>query len=498
MSEARRTYRLNPPDRTGWILGLGGPQVVALGASLVAGVLVLQAGGPVQLAAVPLCLAAVLALGRFGGRSLLEWVPALWRWWRSGRSSTGPWLAPLAPLNRPPAHSPPLPPPLDTQVILSVGEDEATTATGIAHDPDAGTYAATLRVSGRQFALVERGDQEDLLGLWGDALATFCREAGPVVEVRWSEWAAPAGMEEQHSYLAEHMIDDPSDPAVVSYRQLLRTAAPVATRHEVLVTVVVSAPRVRVGARHQGDRQVAVVEVLVEELRLLRRRLEGAGLATSAPLSPAELARALRVRLDPGSIATLDQRGRSLGDRAGLVAPGDGGPLAAQAAWGHWRVDGSFHRAFWFREWPRFEVGPTWMSDILLYGGAVRTVAMSYLPVSPRVSHRTVTRQAAKLESDAEHRRKTGFRVGAHHRRAARAVDEREEELVAGYAELEYVGLVAVAAPDLETLERACAEVVQLSAGAGVELRPLDGRHPAGVAACLPLARGVAAVVLAV
>ena len=138
------------------------------------------------------------------------------------------------------------------------------------------------------------------------------------------------------------------------------------------------------------------------------------------------------------------------------------------------------------------------MSDILLYGGAVRTVAMSYLPVSPRVSHRTVTRQAAKLESDAEHRRKTGFRVGAHHRRAARAVDEREEELVAGYAELEYVGLLSVAAPDLETLERACAEVVQLSAGAGVELRPLDGRHPAGVAACLPLARGVAPVTLAV
>jgi hypothetical protein len=272
----------------------------------------------------------------------------------------------------------------------------------------------------------------------------------------------------------------------------LATAGPVATRHEVLVTVVVSQAKVRIGARHRGDRARAVIDALLEELRLLSRRLEAAGLAVSPVLSPGELCRAVRVRLDPQCMAALDRRGRSLGDRAGLVAPADGGPSATSKTWGYWRADGSVHRSFWFREWPRFDVGPTWMSDLLLYGGSVRSVAMCYHPVSPRASQRAILRQAAKLESDADQRKRSGFRVGAHHRRASRAVEEREEELVAGFAEDEYIGIVNVSAPDLEYLEVAAAELVQISASCGVELKPLDGRHADGVAACLPLARGLA------
>lgn len=485
-----RRYRLDPQDRTGWMFGLGGPQLSALGLGVVLGVLSLQAGVGLQFAMAPMVGCAMLALVRIGGRSLLEWVPSVWRWARSGGGKAQVWLAPLTRGNSPLVTTPALPPPLDGQVILVAGEDNAAPV-AVVHDQRADTFAATLKVGGRQFALVERGEQDNLLAMWGDALAPFCQERGPVVEVRWSEWAAPAGMEEQHAYLAEHMIDDPQDPAVVSYRQLLRTSAPVATRHEVLVTVVVSAARVK--ARSAGaDRAAVAIEALVNEMELLRMRLERAGLVASAPLTPQELARALRVRLDPTVIPTLDRRGRSLGDRAGLIEPADAGPLAARSTWKHWQVDASFHRSFYFREWPRSEVGATWMSDLLLYGKSVRTVAMSYQPVPPRTSQRTITRQAAKLESDAEHRRKTGFRVGAQHRRAALAVEEREEELVAGFSEFEFAGLVTVAAATEEALEKACADIVQVSAGCQLELRPLDGRQAEGVGACLPLARGVA------
>jgi len=491
-----------------------------LGACVVAGVLLLQLGTPLGLVGALEAVGLGTALVRLGGTPVVELAGPAWRWARRRGGGRGTWMAPLVPLNITPARTPALPPPLAGQVFLAVAADVAGTGarvtdpdvaagdgavpgsagigggegpqTAVVHDTVAGTYAATLRVSGRQFALVERGDQDALLALWGSALAPLCTEAGAVVALRWSEWAAPAGMEEQHAYLAEHGIDDPADPAVVSYRRLLRSSAPVATRHEVLVTVVVAAARVRVGARHRGDRRQAAVEVLLEELSQLRRRLERAGLAVSAPLSPPELARTLRVRLDPSVIPTLDRRGRSLGDRAGLVAPADAGPLAARAEWSHWQVDASVHRAFWFREWPRTDVGPTWLEDLLLYSGAVRTVAVCYEPVAPRRSAQTIGRHAAKLESDAEHRRRTGFRVGAHHRRASRAVEEREEELVAGFVEFEYVGLVDVAASGTEELERACGEVVQAAAACGIELRALDGRHEMGTSACLPLARGLA------
>ena len=485
-----RHYRLAPLDRTGWMFGLGGPQVVTLGVGIVAGILILQTGVPLHIAAGPVLLCLTLALVRVGGQSLLEWAPSVWRWARSHSAKRKVWLSPLTQGSSPPPTTPPLPPPLEGQVILVAGGPDGPPA-GVVWDRRADTYAATIRVAGRQFALVERGEQESLLAMWGDALAPFCQERGPVVEVRWSEWAAPAGMEEQFAYLAEHGIDDPTDPAVVSYRQLLRSTAPVATRHEVLVTVVIAGGKVKARAG-AGDRKAAAMDTLVSELLMLRMRLERAGLAASLPLTPAELARALRVRLDPTVIPTLDRRGRSLGDRAGLVEPADGGPLAATGTWTHWRVDGSFHRSFYFREWPRSNVGATWMADLLLYGKAVRSVVVSYQPVPPRVSQRAISRHAAKIESDAEHRRKRGFRVGAHHRRAAQAIDEREEELVAGFSEFEFAGLVSVAAPTVAELERACEELVQVSAGCAIELRPLDGRQAEGVGACLPLARGVA------
>jgi len=485
-----RRYRLDPQDRTGWMFGLGGPQIITMGAALVISILLLQGGMALGVAVAPMGLAVVMALVRIGGRSLLEWVPSVWRWAGSGGRKGKVWLAPLSQASEA-VTTPAFPPPLAGQVFIVVGEDTGHPA-AVVHDEKADTYAATIRVSGRQFRLIERGEQESLLAMWGDALAPFCQERGPVVEIRWSEWAAPSGMEEQHAYLAEHMIDEPTDPAVISYRQLLRTTAPVATRHEVLVTVVVAAGRVKAKANGTRERGAVAIDTLVNEMAMLRLRLERAGLAASAPLSPGELARALRVRLDPTVIPTLDRRGRSLGDRAGLVEPADGGPLAVRTTWGCWQVDGSFHRSFYFREWPRSEVGASWMSDLLLYGKSVRTVAVSYQPVPPRVSRQAITRQAAKLESDAEHRRKTGFRVGADHKRAALSVEEREEELVAGFAEFSYAGLVSVAAPSAEALELACADVVQTAAGCGIELRPLDGRQAEGVGACLPLARGVA------
>jgi hypothetical protein len=71
-------------------------------------------------------------------------------------------------------------------------------------------------------------------------------------------------------------------------------------------------------------------------------------------------------------------------------------------------------------------------------------------------------------------------------------VQEREAELVAGYAELEYAGFVTVTAPDEESLAVACASYEQAAAQAGLELRAVDGRHDLGLVCALPLGRGLA------
>ena len=151
------------------------------------------------------------------------------------------------------------------------------------------------------------------------------------------------------------------------------------------------------------------------------------------------------------------------------------------------------HAAYVIAEWPRLDVPPAWMEPLLLHAGGIRTVSVHYEPVAPSRSQRAIERDSVKLASDEEQRSRSGFRVGARHRRAQSDVLEREAEIVAGYGEFEYVGFVVVTAHDVDELERSCAEYEQVAAQTGLELRRLDARHDLALPCVLPMGRGLAA-----
>lgn len=490
--EARR-FRLSPLDSTGLMFGLGFAQLSLVAAGVVVGsILMVMYSVPVGL--VVMVLGSGLGLFRMHGASFVDLAPQGARYLRQRASGQGAWFS-IVPLLGGDEHTAP-PALLDQDVIvvdpgpLGLGQPGAEIA--VSRDRRAGTYAATLRVAGRQFALIDSSEQDWLVTHWGTALQAFIAERTPVVSIRWSEWAAPAGLEEHRRWLTDHLDDNPLHDVRVAYEQLLNEAGSRSTRHEVLVTVTIHGGKVRTGRRHEGDRVKAAVELLLTEMKLFSQRLQGAGLLVSLPLSPGEWARAMRLRLDPSCRGALDGRGRSLADTAGEVSLANAGPIAAESTWTAWHTDGAWHRGLYVAEWPRLDVPADWMRDLMLYNGAVRTVSVFFEPVPRSKSQRSITRDAAKIESDAQQRSEKGFRVGAHHRRAARAVEEREEELVAGYGEFFYAGVVCVSASSLEELEAATDEITQVAASIGLELRPLHGRHDQAVTAVLPLARGVA------
>jgi hypothetical protein len=138
------------------------------------------------------------------------------------------------------------------------------------------------------------------------------------------------------------------------------------------------------------------------------------------------------------------------------------------------------------------DVPPNWIEPLLLHPGAVRTISVVYEPVPPGRSRRQIDREATKLVSDEEQRARSGFRIGARHRRQQAALAEREAELVAGYAELCFAGFLTVSAPEVDQLDHASAGYVQAAAHAGWDLRRLDGRHDLGLLCTLPIGRGVA------
>ncbi|MEW6475257.1 MAG: SCO6880 family protein [Actinomycetota bacterium] len=455
-----RTYRLPPRDRTGWFLGLEGPRVLVLGTGLLAtSVLALNASHP-GVALAPAIIGVSLAFARLGGEPLVEAIPPLVAFAARRVVGRRSWLAPDP--GRVVPEGPALPPAMAGQSLVSCVVDGRRDRgpLGVVHDRRTGAWAATLRVAGNGFCLLDAADQERLLSLWGQALSGFCRDDSPVTALRWALRSSPVPIPE---------------PVLVE-------AAP-PTRRDVLVTLVTD------GTRRPGS---APADVLSGEVSRLAERLDAAGLVVSGPLAAGELAAALRVRLDPTVEAQLLTRAATLGERAGVVSPGNAGPLATHEELGAVRIDGSWHRVFVVTEWPRAEVPPGWLAGLLPVEGVTWTLSVWCEPVPPRASRRAIERQAAKLTSDEEQRLRAGFRVGAEHGRLHQALSEREQELASGHGEIDYVGLVAVTAADASTLDRDCATVVQAAAACGIDLRVLRGRQMAALGACLPLARGLA------
>jgi hypothetical protein len=490
-----RSYRFGPLDRSGWLLGLSGAQCVLVGGALLAGAVALRLGLPLSAAVGSVVVCGALAFVRWRGRAAHGWLAVLVSFGVLRLTHRDRWGARL-PLfgTEVGERAPDLPGFLAglgiVEVMAPVSVGAARRAgVGVVIDDQTRRVTGLLRVRGREFGLLEPTEQERLLDLWGDALAGFCRERGQVARVAWSEWAAPAGLDEHTRYLGQHLGAPSESPPVQAYVELLDSAGPLTTRHDVLVAVTVDPRRAAARPTTRRDRDGVAIDALLDELGLLSSRLDHAGLIVDAPLSATEIATALRVRCDPSVHSRLSTRARSAAELAGLVGVHNAGPLAVSVEFDHVRVDGSVHRAYWVAEWPRLEVPTDWLGPMLLHAGSVRTLTVVYEPVPPSRSQRRLDREATRLASDEEQRRRGGFRVGARLRRAQHEVLEREAELVAGYAELGYVGFVTVTAPDLESLERACAEYEQIGAQAGLELRRLDGQHDVGLGASLPVGR---------
>lgn len=480
-----RTYRLEPLDPSGIFLGLGAVQCVFLGGGITSAVVGLTAGLPLPIAVVPLLVAAAASFARVGGQVVWEWIPlgATWAWTRLRRGRS--WTAPLPLLPAADGTKIALPPCLAGLEVTEVPW-RARFDAGVVRDTVRNTLTALIRVSGPQFVVEPRPEQERLLAGWGDVLNQFATERGVVTHLGWSDLARPSGMHEHLAWLADQPKAAVDSEAADSYRELVEVGTAAATTHDVVVTITVARDRLGRRRNSETDPEDLLQRAITSSVDALLRGLRAAGLTASDPLDVAELQRLLRSRIDPTTATSRTGTGR-LVDRLRLVTEASSGPLATETTWSALRVDGAWHRTYWVACWPRLAVPPSWMEPFLSGGGITRTMTVTLLPVSTWQSRRRIERDLVKHESDAATKEEKGRRVDARHRRATQALLDREEELVAGYAEMAYVGLVTVSASSAEELDEHCEITEQLAREAGMELRSLDGRQDLAWAAALPL-----------
>lgn len=489
-----RRYRFSPLVRAGLFGAMPTSQVVVLafgcGLSFVGIMLRLF-----PWALLPALFAAVVAFKRVDGWALHEIIPLKVMWLL--RRHQHRWFRPVPLLAPGERGREGLPPAMHGLRLLDVDAPWVTTpgrlaGVGVVHDTMTGLLTGVVRVCGDgQFSLTSAETQDGRVALWGEALAGFCRERLTICRIVWQEWSTSTSIE-----AALPAADAPRATALAGaaadYVELITHAAPRSVTHDTLVSMTVDLAAMPSRRTRPVDAVAGGLQVLVEELRLFTARLEGAGLCVDPPLSPAEVTVAVRSRSGPFAESQAMALSTSLAAGLGFTS-GDLAPMAVAEQWDHVRVDRAVHRSWWVDGWPRLEVPAAWMDLLLLGGDCTRTVTVVFEPISPSQAARSVDEASVALESAEAAKSKRGFRIRASERRLRDEVERREHELVAGYGDLAYCGLVSVAARSLDELDDAAADFEQSAAHAGVQLRPLEGRHGAGWVAGLPLGRTLAA-----
>jgi hypothetical protein len=495
----RRRYRFGPLEQRGVVGPLRIGQVAVIGIAGVAALACLYLARNwlgMALAIATLGVAAAAIWLPVEGRTVEEWAPVVLRWLlrsdeeKKGYRSSSPGSGARVRADGEVAMEASLPKELAGIEMLEVpyGADQV----GVIWDRKAGTYAAALAVRAGAFGLLDGGEQERKLDVWGSVLASLARDGSPVCRLQWIERTLPAQGDELASFFqAERDRAVPLDSGVVSsYIELVESAAPVSQEHEILIVLQVDERRGSREMRRLGGGPEAACQVLLREAENLAERLSIAEVTVFGLLRPRRYAQAIRDAFDPYG---RQSRGRAaLGDpdREG-TDPALMGPVADRESWSSYRTDSAHHITAWVSGWPRTDVGPAFLTPLLMQTTALRTVSVCIEPIPhSRAIRKAEAARTAEVAEEIQ-RERQGFMTSARTRRRQQASARREEELADGHAEMRFVGYVGVHGRDGENAERFFSEAEHGAALARLELRRLHGEQAAGFANLLPLAWGL-------
>ena len=518
----RLTYSFGPLERRGIAGGVAAGQVAALGAGALLAILVLDhapSPGGATLATIICAVAAVTAFAPLGGRTVQAWLPIGARF-IAAKTLGGDRFVTTEPVagtvagtgagaaaTRTPAtgttserddrrstarrrqrmrgdDGPDLRTPPQLRGVKVLDAAYRDQPIGVLAERSGRLATAVLACRVGSFSLLDHEAQERRLARWGLVLSGA--GGGPIRRLQWIERTAPAQGDELARWV--HDERDPAIPPrgtamIESYLELISTSTKLAQEHEVLLAVQVDGRRAREG---RGP----AVQTLLEQTERVAQGLEAAEVTVLGALTPAQLARTLRTAFDPYARAELTAL-RAADPGGDSAAASHAWPVGAREAWDHYESDGAMHATYWISAWPRVDVSPMFMDSLLGHSSAVRTVSVTFEPLSIDRSTREIEAAVTRDRADRELRARFGQSETARQRQAAEATRRREAELAAGHGEVRLSGFITVSGRDSEDLRRACGEVVEHAARARLEVRRLYGQQAQALTFTLPLCRGL-------
>ena len=514
MSET--SYRFAPHPGGGIVLGLRAGQLVGIALGAFGALRGLRLGGlgGLALGATVAGLFAGGVLIPIYGRTLEQWIPITIRFglaqfagrarFRSQRAQLGHVIRlPTGQLDPQPPQPPDgRPGELADIELLEVELSRYENARlGVVKDRRAGTFTATVRVSGHAFSLLDPGDRERALADYGTVLATLARDGTPVRRLAWIERTLPADADALGNYLleakrADASLDDPPDE-LVSYLQLIGRAGQVAEEHELLFSLQIDAkrPAGRRAIRRLGGGDLGALAVIAGETGQLIELLDAAGLSVTGLLTRTGVAAAIRAGCDPWGHRQR-QRQLNVGVRSDPgISEHTAGPTAREERWGRVATDGALHCTLWVAEWPRLDVRALFLQPLLMESGVTRSVAMVMELVGPSKAIRRAELASTNVATEQSLRARVGQRTSSRQHKRDEAAQQRESEVAAGHAAVRYAAYVTVSVAHSpgggDELEAAVSRMELEAKRALLRLERMWGQQAEALTYTLPLARGL-------
>ena len=469
------TVRFGRQSTRGFMLGFSALRAAVLGAAVVAGLIGLISAGLMGLVVSGIFIWGPLvasAFVRVQGRPAVEWAP-VWLHWRA-RSYMGQteYRARIASDPRP-AGTLALP---GEGASLRFHVDDKGIC--FVHDPHRQTLAATLLVEHSAFALLSPDQQSTRVWGWGRALASLAGSHIAAVQVLESVVSDPGTGVER--WWAEHGVQGDGFARSV-YETLLGQASLASSTHRTTITLALDMRAAGKEIAQSGGGARGAAAVLSEDMAGLEQSLRSADLRVGHWLSEQELATITRAAYDPESVLTPQSPGSNLAHA---------GPLAVSEHWDRLRTDSGWATVLWLSEWPRIDVPADFLHQLVFAPGVRRSFSLIARPLSTSDALKQVRREKTDILADQAQKAKIGQVQSLSDIQEYRDVEAREQALIAGHADVEFVGLVAVWAPSERALDAAVSSIARSAAQASCETRPLYGQQSqAFLAAALPLAR---------
>jgi len=473
-ADPARPVRLPHRSRQGIVLGLDGPQLVFLTAAALVVLIAANRFGPTGLLySAPLYLPlGVVALVSVHGLSAPR-MAGLWmsKQFRTASGATAHRFRPER------AH-------LDGTLNLpgtraSVQLWEVDGMASIYH-PSERTVSITAELEVQGFLMKDAGERLELAQQWSPVLAALTQHPG-IKRVTLQERTTRTTIRpsrDQYEQASRKRLVDPASPAAVNYGEVLDSSEQFPVGHRNYLTLTLDLVALGGQLKALGGGTQAIQALSAVEAGNLAEALRTAKITVRSWLSSRQVAELARATFDPASIPMLRNRSN---DHAG-VDPAGIGPMYLEEPKGRNGIvltDSAAHTTMWIHEWPRSDAPVGFLAPLVFARHPVTNEAVTHIlsivaaPVPVGRALRQIREEKKVWRGNERLRARRGTQGSIVDESDWLALEQREQELVAGHGEFSYGAYLTVSAADEETLDQAIAGARNALSVVGMEAQIL-------------------------